>query len=246
MGQWVFKDKDGNTYDKVYVDGYHFGDRLMEGVVFEVSISKNNKFKCDVSDDDRAWLTENFNAPEWLKKCREFCEENDIFYSVPPGDDYWEHECWVVDSETGDEMPNVPTPTHPPVKIKAANIGDVLSKMTSNKEAKSQTAEDFLNAAKKLLESITGGPVDIKIAPDGPPYGQAPPKEEIVSEVSEKKAEEVFEDTVDIKLTRHEALNITLLLQEIENDPLLKSKLADYEDLEEIRAKISKVISWRD
>jgi|SRR5882672_9236556 len=69
---------DFRIVDVVKVDGYHVGDRLLEGVIFNVRINKKNQFEVSIADHSKKYF-EQFNQKKWFKAVRDYCEENDIF-----------------------------------------------------------------------------------------------------------------------------------------------------------------------
>ena len=73
--------------DNAIMDGYSFGDRLLEGVKFLVT--KNDNGKCMVEPyhpDDKSYLkTLNYNM--WMKMAKESAETNDIFECPHCGSD---------------------------------------------------------------------------------------------------------------------------------------------------------------
>jgi len=68
-------EKCGNI-TKILVDGYPFGDRRREGVMFEVTV-KANKLICKLPSDD---YTKQLNIPLMEKNCLEYLGEceNDV------------------------------------------------------------------------------------------------------------------------------------------------------------------------
>ena len=79
--------------DEVNVDGYGFGDRMLEGVMYRV---KNNNGKPEVigvqfcgeviDPKDDAYM-HGLNNKHWNKTCSEYCEELDIAACPTCGDD---------------------------------------------------------------------------------------------------------------------------------------------------------------
>lgn len=71
-----------NKYKKVneaYVDGYAVGDRLLEGVVFRITL-EGNKFKASTPAEFVTYM-EDLNEKKWLKEVEKFCENNDVYHA---------------------------------------------------------------------------------------------------------------------------------------------------------------------
>ena len=83
------------------MDGYFFGDRLMEDVMFVVTLDDSHKATVRISEKDADYFKQ-FNAEEWYKQGREFAEEND-FFTCPK----CQGECWPEDMDV-DNSPAVP------------------------------------------------------------------------------------------------------------------------------------------
>jgi hypothetical protein len=67
---------DGREYEvkKAYVNGYDFGDRLLEGVIFEITIV-NNKIKAKVVPDYASIFLQ-LNEKKWLKTIEKGINKN--------------------------------------------------------------------------------------------------------------------------------------------------------------------------
>lgn len=105
MGKWRFQKSDMKTLtDIAYIDGYSVGDRMLEGVMFKITITDNNKFKAELADERDKAYTDQLNMKYWIPKVEEFCEGNDIFCDNPSGNG---DEMIVFDPETKEECPNI-------------------------------------------------------------------------------------------------------------------------------------------
>lgn len=83
---------DDDTYQKVdvaYIDGYDVGDRILDGVMFEVRVI-NDKFVVKVSPSHE-WYFQKLNAEYWYPRLVEYCHTLDLFYADPCGGDV---VCW--------------------------------------------------------------------------------------------------------------------------------------------------------
>lgn len=78
-----FDDEEGNKYYEAYFDGYDIGERLLEGVMFKVSII-DNELKVSYSKEDESYMSQ-LNKKMWLESALEYAKENDIFNEKPTG-----------------------------------------------------------------------------------------------------------------------------------------------------------------
>ena len=77
-------DEDGNLYKVAYFNGYNFGDKVLEGVYFEVRCLEDGRIEVSPVDEWSedpylSWLSEK----TWMKRALEFAEENDMFTDKP-------------------------------------------------------------------------------------------------------------------------------------------------------------------
>jgi predicted RNA-binding Zn-ribbon protein involved in translation (DUF1610 family) len=68
--------------DEGRFDGYWFGDRQLEGIMFIAK--KNDDGTCKVRAEDDKYLA-TLNKKYWLKMAKEFAEDNDIFICLKCG-----------------------------------------------------------------------------------------------------------------------------------------------------------------
>lgn len=71
--------------DYVLMDGYSFGDRLLEGVMFEVR-KDNKNFQVQISQESEDYFN-GLNKKKWLKEATSYASKNDIFTCPKCGDD---------------------------------------------------------------------------------------------------------------------------------------------------------------
>lgn len=66
--------------DESEFDGYAFGDRQLEGVMFVCSQPKKGQFKVRFKDDPKTdpYLV-TLNTKYWLKAAKDYAKKNDIF-----------------------------------------------------------------------------------------------------------------------------------------------------------------------
>ena len=62
--------------DMAYVDGYSFGDRILDGVVFEATIVDDD-IRVVVRDDAKRYF-EDLNQEKWLKAAKEHAKTTDV------------------------------------------------------------------------------------------------------------------------------------------------------------------------
>tara|TARA_R110000796_G_scaffold161858_2_gene278640 strand:- start:1348 stop:1680 length:333 start_codon:yes stop_codon:yes gene_type:complete len=67
-------------------DGYNFGSRLLEGVIFIAKIEEDTSISVRVSDDSKDYFEE-LNQKLWLGRALKFVLENDVFEDMETGDD---------------------------------------------------------------------------------------------------------------------------------------------------------------
>jgi len=63
--------------DYVLVDGYPFGDRLLEGVMFKVEDKNGKPHPIGVVKEAEKYFSD-FNEKKWLRACEDFCRSEDL------------------------------------------------------------------------------------------------------------------------------------------------------------------------
>lgn len=111
-----FEDEDGNKYNEAKIDGYGFGDRLLESVMFVISINKDGSLKAEVDKDAKEYFSE-LNEKKWLDAAKAFALENDVFEG-PDG-----KECCLktIDGKLNYEYIQQPKP----LPIKMSKFSDI-------------------------------------------------------------------------------------------------------------------------
>ncbi len=69
-----FADDDGNFYKKAVVDGYQYGDKLLEGVMFELTIEDTGLLSIKVEDSAKDYFSQ-FNEKHWYDTILESVEK---------------------------------------------------------------------------------------------------------------------------------------------------------------------------
>lgn len=65
---------------KAKLDGYEFGDRLLEGVMFIYTINNDGSLSVEVEESSKDYF-DNFNKEKWLKIALQYAIETDCFLS---------------------------------------------------------------------------------------------------------------------------------------------------------------------
>jgi hypothetical protein len=65
-----------------YLDGYLFGERMLEGVVFKFEITPHGKMKASFLNPNGIY-EQGLNQKKWLKDALAFAKEHDIFDDSP-------------------------------------------------------------------------------------------------------------------------------------------------------------------
>lgn len=79
-----FDDEDNHEYQVAYFDGYHFGDRLLEGVGFKAELTPTGFLEVSVAPHSVRYM-EDLNEAKWLQSALEFAENNDTFSTTENG-----------------------------------------------------------------------------------------------------------------------------------------------------------------
>ncbi len=84
--------------EAVYLNGYNVGDRLLEDVMFEITLSVDGRFQASVTPDCAEYFS-NLNQEKWLREIEAYCADRDLF-STDPHDGGPDAVCW------DDALPN--------------------------------------------------------------------------------------------------------------------------------------------
>jgi len=115
-------DKCGGV-DYVTVDGYGFGDRVLEGVLFEIRFAKGaKKYKATVESSAKEYFS-TLNEKMWLKRAEEYVQGTDAASCPKCGDDVAMNEDSV-------------RPEPKPLMVKMSNIADILPELGAGKPRK--------------------------------------------------------------------------------------------------------------
>lgn len=91
MAQIVNADT-GEPVDAGYVDGYLFADRLLEGVMFEITLDDNGEPQCNgVVESDREYC-DRFSDDQMSEWCRDALDYIDTMTTLDGGTDLFLEE----------------------------------------------------------------------------------------------------------------------------------------------------------
>lgn len=144
-----FETESGKTIKTAQFDGYSVGDRLLEGLMFQVDIQDDGSMSVYVKDKDQEWFDQ-FNTTKWLKEAQKFAEGNDSFVDPISGE-----ECWPITDEVK------PTVQNPGRVIKTSTIDEILNSKeietpeNETDEVKEPVIGQF-KPKRKFLNFITG------------------------------------------------------------------------------------------
>lgn len=101
------------SQDYALIDGYFFGERILEGVNFEVRVSMEGSFSVKVDPQSEPYF-EKLNKKKWLKEAKAYVEQNDVFTCPVCGDD-----CCLETQATSTVIPRkIKTSAGPHLKYK--------------------------------------------------------------------------------------------------------------------------------
>ena len=78
-----FQYEDGRTTQVAFLDGYSFGDRLLEGVCFKCTVAKGG-MTVEFVEPNNTYV-KGLNKKKWLKEAKDFAVQHDIFDEAADG-----------------------------------------------------------------------------------------------------------------------------------------------------------------
>lgn len=96
----MFKCEDCGDVKMVTLDGYAIGDRLLEGVMFNITKRKNGTFKAVFAEPDSRYV-QGLNKRKWEKDMAEYAAETDVFACGTCGGDIYVEEDSDVNPVSG-------------------------------------------------------------------------------------------------------------------------------------------------
>lgn len=103
----------GKEVDHLLLDGYTFGDRMLEGITFTIKKRKNGKLYC--ADYPKTEYTNGLNMKRWVQLCNEYLDDIDILTCPECGQDVGVN----LEAEQRDIEPTV---------IGLSSLGDIFGK----------------------------------------------------------------------------------------------------------------------
>ena len=85
MAKQLITCENGHQHDEMKINGYSFGERLLEDVMFIVWID-DGKWFAKVSPEGASYF-KRMNQEMWLQECVEYSEQNDSFECIECGTD---------------------------------------------------------------------------------------------------------------------------------------------------------------
>lgn len=76
-----FIDEDGQNVDIAMFDGYGFGDRILEGVMFIITLKKDGIAELTIDEGSIRYF-KSLNTEKWFKDAAKYAEGRDMFYSI--------------------------------------------------------------------------------------------------------------------------------------------------------------------
>jgi hypothetical protein len=112
----------GHQFDELLIDGYSFGDRLLEGVMFTVRVKKGNPKVVGVDASSQAYFSQ-LNQSMWLKEAQAYMEGNwdDVLGACP--------KCREDIIPQDDSNATFKAPLRPPatpIQVPVAGVGALL------------------------------------------------------------------------------------------------------------------------
>jgi hypothetical protein len=112
-----FETESGKTIMTAQFDGYQIADRLLEGLMFQITVQPDGTLQASVKSEDEKYF-EQFNTAKFLKEAKEYAEENDIFECPTTGE-----ECWLI----VDGVDNRKSTTNAPVPIVVQKVNPLAA-----------------------------------------------------------------------------------------------------------------------
>ena len=160
-----FETVSGKIIKTAEFDGYSIADRLLEGLMFQISVQEDGTLKASVKEKDKAYFSD-FNQEKFLKLAVEYAYENDIFYDPTSGE-----ECFIVfetsvkdindmseeddETEEDDSTPMTITATNNPLNLLKEESTDEVEEVKEIIIGDFKPKRKFLN----FVSSVNGAKV---------------------------------------------------------------------------------------
>jgi hypothetical protein len=118
------QDEYGEVTDskQALMDGYSFGDRQLEGVMFIVTVEEDGRLSVQTSPEYADYMS-SLNEEMWLEEALDYAERNDMFEGLDGTEDIG------LIMTNGDYNPGPQQPTRnqaQPITIQKTNLNDIL------------------------------------------------------------------------------------------------------------------------
>lgn len=114
-----FEDEKGNEFKIAAIDGYWFKDRLLEGVIINITIEENGTLSAKVKKEAEKYFS-NLNEEKLYQEAIKFSSEQDLFLTE---DDNGDLELILISEEGKRNIDYFPTPT--PFKVELNTFKDL-------------------------------------------------------------------------------------------------------------------------
>lgn len=144
-----FETESGKITKTAQFDGYSIAERLLEGLMFQVTVQEDGTLKTYLKKEDEDWFSQ-FNVEKWMKEAEEHSYKNDIFEDPISGED-----CWLVVDGEDDRFSSKKST---PIAIKttsAADIANIFGKKSTAQSQATQTDVETIEA-EEVKEKIIG------------------------------------------------------------------------------------------
>lgn len=75
-----FEYEDGRTTKEAYIDGYAFGDRLLEGVPFKITVKSDGTLAASLVNPNGGY-EKGLNRRKWEKDAKDYAKDCDMFFA---------------------------------------------------------------------------------------------------------------------------------------------------------------------
>lgn len=172
-----FETQSGKTTMVAQFDGYSIADRMLEGLMFQITIQPDGTLKASVKPEDEGFFSD-FNTTKFLKLAEEYAETEDGFTDPVTGED-----CWIVR-----DTPVSTTTTPQPVVIQKANpLSVVVSQPHTCGTGCNHNHTTTPNTASSILEQLVPDETPKEEEVKEPIIGKFTPKRKFLNFVQGKR-----------------------------------------------------------
>lgn len=182
-----FETESGKTIMTAEFDGYSIADRMLEGLMFQITIQPDGTLKASVKPEDEDFFSD-FNTTKFLKMAVEYAEGNDSFVDPVSGE-----ECWLVvdGQDSRKSTTNPPTPVvvqkvNPLSVIDSKQAHSCDSTCNHNQSSTSKSPAPYTIIDQILGDSSTSTETEVEEVKE-PVIGKFKPKRKFLNFVIGKK-----------------------------------------------------------